>query len=133
MAKKNKLNIPLAATWKKGELYLLDQTKLPNEVIIEKQETIEQVWDAIKQLKVRGAPAIGIAGAYGLLVGIKKAVSMPISEFIEFIEKQAKYLDSARPTAVNLGWALERMFNKANSISAADSKALYVVLKKWKK
>ncbi len=125
---KVKINIPLAATWKNGELLLLDQTRLPHEVIEEKQETVEQVWDSIKRLKVRGAPAIGIAGAYGLLVAIKNQTSMPISEFIEHIEKQATYLDSSRPTAVNLGWGLKRMVKKAKSVAAADSKNLYEIL-----
>jgi methylthioribose-1-phosphate isomerase len=55
--------------WEAGELILLDQTRLPGEVVEERQDTAEQVWDSIQKLKVRGAPAIGIAGAYGLLVG----------------------------------------------------------------
>ena len=65
-------SLPQTIRWNAGELYLLDQTKLPIEVIEEKQESVEQVWDSIKQLKVRGAPAIGVAGAYGLLVAIRE-------------------------------------------------------------
>lgn len=128
MNEKIKLDIPLASSWIEGELYLLDQTKLPGEVLVEKQETISQVWDSIKQLKVRGAPALGIAGAYGLLVGVKDAWSLPLGEFMELLEKQANYLDSARPTAVNLGWALKRMVTTAQRTSAPDSAALYDVL-----
>ncbi|MCG8333112.1 MAG: S-methyl-5-thioribose-1-phosphate isomerase [Proteobacteria bacterium] len=122
------IDVPLAATWKDGELILLDQTRLPNEVVEEKQETVEQVWDSIKKLKVRGAPAIGIAGAYGLLVAIKNQTTKSQSDFIEFIEKQAAYLDSARPTAVNLGWGLKRMVSKAKSVTVSDSKQLYDIL-----
>ena len=57
--------------WENETLVLIDQTKLPVDVIYEKQKTIEQVWDSIKQLKVRGAPAIGVAAAYGVLYAIK--------------------------------------------------------------
>jgi methylthioribose-1-phosphate isomerase len=63
--------LPQTLTWTEGNLYLLDQTQLPVETVIEKQETVEQVWDSIKQLKVRGAPAIGIAGAYGLVLSLR--------------------------------------------------------------
>ena len=68
--------IPQTLRWSVGELYLLDQTKLPLEVIEEKQESVEQVWHSIKQLKVRGAPAIGVAAAYGLLIAIHKQTAM---------------------------------------------------------
>ncbi|MEN6476668.1 MAG: hypothetical protein ABFC75_01615, partial [Rectinema sp.] len=57
--------------WDGDGLVILDQTRLPGEMVEERQETVEQVWESIKLLKVRGAPAIGIAGAYGLLVGLK--------------------------------------------------------------
>ena len=57
-------SLPQTIRWDAGELYLLDQTKLPIEVIEEKQESVEQVWDSIKQLKVRGAPAIGVASIW---------------------------------------------------------------------
>ncbi len=127
---KIKLSIPLAADWKDGELYLLDQTKLPNEVTIEKQKTAQQVWDSIKVLKVRGAPAIGIAGAYGLLVAIKDQQNKSVSDFINYIENQAKYLDSSRPTAVNLSWALKRMVNKAKSLTSLSSQEIYSHLEK---
>ena len=69
-------DLPQTLRWNEGEFYLLDQTKLPLEVIEEKQETAEQVWDSIQQLKVRGAPAIGVAGAYGLLVAIQNKTKL---------------------------------------------------------
>ena len=123
--KKLDLDIPRAVSWKDGELYLLDQTQLPNEVIEEKQTTIEQVWESIKVLKVRGAPAIGIAGAYGLLVGIKEFQGLDSTAFLAQIEEKAAYLDSSRPTAVNLGWGLRRMVDKAQSISSASTEEIY--------
>jgi len=117
--------IPQTLRWSAGELYLLDQTKLPIEVIEEKQETVEQVWHSIKQLKVRGAPAIGVAAAYGLLVGIREQTAMTLKEYLQEVENKAVYLDSARPTAVNLKWALNRMLNSAKLFSGSDSKGLY--------
>ena len=77
--------------WSSGELYLLDQTKLPLVVVEEKQESVEQVWHSIKQLKVRGAPAIGVAAAYGLLIGIREQTSMNLKEFIREVENKASY------------------------------------------
>ncbi len=126
--KKIELNIPRAVSWKKGELYLLDQTKLPGEVVIEKQEDIEQVWESIKQLKVRGAPAIGIAGAYGLLVGITDYRSRPVNEFLDKVDESARYLDSSRPTAVNLHWALKRMVDLSRSIDVVNSQGVFEAL-----
>jgi len=117
--------LPQTLRWSDREFYLLDQTKLPQEVIEEKQETVEQVWDSIVQLKVRGAPAIGVAGAYGLLVAIKKKTALKKTDFLKELESKADFLGSARPTAVNLKWALDRMVKSANSFSGDDSTAMY--------
>ena len=118
-------DLPQTLRWNEGEFYLLDQTKLPLEVIEEKQETAEQVWDSILQLKVRGAPAIGVAGAYGLLVAIQNKTALEKTDFLKEVEAKADFLESARPTAVNLKWALNRMLKSAKIFSRDDSKALY--------
>lgn len=117
--------LPQTIRWNAGALYLLDQTKLPLEVIEEKQESVEQVWESIKQLKVRGAPAIGVAGAYGLLVALRGKTVINIIDFMQEVENKVAYLDSARPTAVNLKWALNRMLKIAKTFSGNDSKELY--------
>jgi methylthioribose-1-phosphate isomerase len=122
---KNSLNLPETIWWKNGELFLLDQTQLPLAVVGEKQENIQQVSDSIKALKVRGAPAIGVAGAYGLLVGIKGDRELPPEEFMKRIETQAAWLGEARPTAVNLKWGLKRMVDFAKRQTAANSRELY--------
>ena len=123
-----KLNVPESIRWVDNCLFLLDQTKLPGEVVEEKQETIGMVWHAIKQLKVRGAPAIGIAAVYGLLVGIKESLNLPMDGFKAVLKKQAAYLDSARPTAVNLHWSMVRMLNKAESLSVETPQEIYDAL-----
>lgn len=125
---RNRLNLPETIWWQNGELYLLDQTQLPLAIVGEKQETIEQVSESIKALKVRGAPAIGVAGAYGLLVGVKGDRDLSLDKFLTRLEKQAAWLGEARPTAVNLKWALKRMVDFANQQSVADSRALYNLL-----
>ncbi|MEO0987014.1 MAG: S-methyl-5-thioribose-1-phosphate isomerase [Cyanobacteria bacterium J06639_14] len=116
--------LPLSIEWKEGELYLLDQTRLPLATVVEKQESLEQVWDSIKQLKVRGAPAIGIAGAYGLVIGLREKTHLASAEFLTEVDRQANYLDSARPTAVNLHWALMRLVNRAKAIAASPAAIL---------
>ena len=120
--------LPKTIRWNSGELYFLDQTLLPHKMVEEKQETVEQVWDSIKQLKVRGAPAIGVAGAYGLLLAIQDKIGLQKNKFNELVKSKAEYLDSARPTAVNLKWALDRMLECAKSFSGDDSKELFKCL-----
>lgn len=116
----------MSVRWENRTLFLLDQTRLPNEIIIEKQATVQQVWDSIKRLKVRGAPAIGVAGAYGLVIAMQNKMGLEREEFLAELRRQADYLKSARPTAVNLSWALERVFARAVSSSAEAGRDLYV-------
>ncbi len=117
----NYLNLPKSITWEHGTLTLLDQTQLPEKTIFEEQHSIEQVWDSIKQLKVRGAPAIGVAGAYGLVLSLKHKTHLDQGNFLQIVEKNAAYLDSARPTAVNLKWALTRLVDLAISLPSMSS------------
>ena len=95
------------------KLIILDQTKLPMETFFTKLDTVEDVWDAIFHLKVRGAPAIGIAAAYGLFIAIRDIESNNYDDFYQQLKKHSAYLASSRPTAVNLFWALSRMEAKA--------------------
>jgi methylthioribose-1-phosphate isomerase len=92
-----------------GRLDLIDQTKLP---LLCEQLTcteVSQVWDAIKQLSVRGAPAIGIAAAYAMVLGIRPHASLARPQFLDQLAKVGDYLATSRPTAVNLFWAIGRM------------------------
>lgn len=101
-----------------GKLYILDQTLLPREEIYVELTSKEEVFDAIKRLQVRGAPAIGVAAAYGAYVSMRKELmNMPSSGYVHedlvtfenVLRSVCDYLKSARPTAVNLAWALDRM------------------------
>ncbi len=98
--------------WQDGELYLLDQTRLPGQVIEERQDSAAQVRESIQQLKVRGAPAIGIAGAYGLVLALRDKLHLDRDAFVAEMRKQAEYLEAARPTGVNLRWALRRLVTR---------------------
>lgn len=97
----------------KDRLILLDQTKLPESVEYIQIAEISDIWDAIKTLKVRGAPAIGVAAAYGLYLSIRKSNAENFDDFYSMVEKNSDYLASSRPTAVNLFWALNRMKKRA--------------------
>ncbi|MHC6180157.1 S-methyl-5-thioribose-1-phosphate isomerase [Clostridium sp. JNZ X4-2] len=103
-----------AIEWKDEEdkLILLDQTKLPNSIEYKSYDTVEGVYDAIKTMVVRGAPAIGVTAGYGLYFGIKSAPETSFEEFYKYVVEKADYLNSSRPTAVNLSWALKRMIGK---------------------
>jgi len=95
--------------WKNGAAHMIDQTLLPQQYKIIRCETVEKIWDAIKTLKIRGAPAIGIAAAFGLLIASEKSSAKNYSAYKREMQKSAKYLGSSRPTAINLFWALDRI------------------------
>lgn len=88
---------------------IIDQTKLPGKIEIISLHTAQEIWDAIYLLKVRGAPAIGVAAAYGIYVLAKQMNTEDYDTFYREFVRQKEYLDSSRPTAVNLSWALKRM------------------------
>ena len=90
-------------------LVILDQTKLPSVVEVLHLTEIKDIWDAIYLLKVRGAPAIGCAAAFGIYLAAKKIDAADFDTFYAQFKKDKDYLDSSRPTAVNLSWALNRM------------------------
>ena len=105
-----------------GLLRMIDQTLLPTELKVIECRNVETVWEAIKMLRVRGAPAIGIAAAYGVCLGLQTlCADADQSAFRHRLGEVAEYLASSRPTAVNLFWALDRMKAKAASLYATKS------------
>jgi methylthioribose-1-phosphate isomerase len=89
-----------------GFLRLLDQTRLPGEVVHKDCRTVEDVWESIRSLRVRGAPAIGVAAAFGVILGVRES---GLESVAHDLEKACEHLATSRPTAVNLFWALDRM------------------------
>jgi methylthioribose-1-phosphate isomerase len=120
--------LPATLAWQEDGLYLLDQTRLPQEIVVERISEVEEVWRWIHELRVRGAPAIGVAAAYGLCVAMQPLRHLSMQDFQAQLTQQASFLDSARPTAVNLSWSLKRMLSAAESSGAQGSAALYDVL-----
>jgi methylthioribose-1-phosphate isomerase len=95
--------------WRNGKVKLVDQTLLPLEFKYISCGDVKALWRAIKRLQVRGAPAIGIAGALGVMLGLKGSKAKSGKALVGEIDRIAKYLASSRPTAINLFWALARM------------------------
>lgn len=115
--------------WRDGTLYLLDQTKLPREETWLRCDTPQKVADAIYRLSVRGAPAIGVAAGYGLVVGLD-GVDDPAALESRFEEVSA-LLDATRPTAVNLAWALRRGRQVFDRHVAEGPEAVRAALLAW--
>ncbi len=99
-----------------GHLRLIDQTRLPAEFLEIDCRDVATVWEAIKVLRVRGAPAIGLAAAYGVCLGLQTVLGADQADFFGRLKEVADYLAGSRPTAVNLFWALDRMTRKAESL-----------------
>jgi len=105
--------------WADGALDLLDQRLLPEQTVYLKLKTPEDVWEAIRELKVRGAPAIGIAAAYGVVLGTA-GFAGTVEQLAAEVRRHAEYLATSRPTAVNLFWALDRMKARAQALADSD-------------
>jgi methylthioribose-1-phosphate isomerase len=112
-----------------GALRIIDQTRLPAEEIYLDLDTFEGVIEAIRTLRVRGAPAIGVAAAMGLAASLRRWVKLPRERFLSAALSAADAIGAARPTAVNLGWAMERM-RKAARGAAGDAAGVFGVLLK---
>ena len=102
--------------WDNSKLALIDQTLLPNETVYRDYDTVEGVWTAIQTMIVRGAPAIGVTAAYGMVISANLAPDDSYEAFFAQYKKDADYLATSRPTAVNLFWALDRMVAKAEAL-----------------
>jgi len=111
--------------WKNGSIRYIDQTLLPHRVKFVDCDDVRKLWRAIRRLEVRGAPAIGIAGALGVALCAMNSKAKTSGVLIKELKSVRKYLASSRPTAVNLFWALERMgrvAEKNSSLSVSDLK-----------
>jgi methylthioribose-1-phosphate isomerase len=103
--------------WVEGAARILDQTRLPGDLVYCDIGTAEEMYEAIKILMIRGAPAIGIAAAFGVYCGVKDfPEDRPAGDLLSLVEQKADYLASSRPTAVNLSWAMDRVKKTAQSL-----------------
>ena len=114
----------------RSALVIIDQTKLPSEVEILHLTEQKDIWEAIYLLKVRGAPAIGVAAAFGIYLAAKQIQAESYADFYTQFKVAKDYLDSSRPTAVNLSWALNRMEQVVLSAQDKTVPALKALLHK---
>jgi len=99
--------------WKNDSVVMIDQTKLPNELVFVKYTDYNDVANAIRTLVVRGAPAIGVSGAFGMALAVLQSSSESLDGLLSDLEKAKKILFETRPTAVNLSWGLEKIMEVA--------------------
>ncbi len=111
--------LPKPIWFENNKVMILDQTKLPENCVVKEMKTVEQIWQSIKKLEVRGAPAIGLAGAFGVYIGMRNWAEKEngnVNDFLTKLIEIGDYIDTSRPTAVNLHWAIERMKQKGKKI-----------------
>ncbi len=101
--------------WKDNSVVMIDQTKLPNELVYVTYTDYQDVAIAIRDLIVRGAPAIGVSGAFGLALAALQSTANTKESLLADLEKARKILYETRPTAINLAWGLEKIMNVAKS------------------
>jgi methylthioribose-1-phosphate isomerase len=109
--------------WKDGVVVTIDQTKLPNELVFLNMKKCSDVASAIENMKLRGAPLIGVAAAYGLALTAFHSKAKKKEDLMKEIQESAENLRKTRPTAVNLFWAINRIVKKAQETSG-DAKAV---------
>jgi len=113
-----------------GFLELIDQRRLPAEFIKLQCRSIEQLFESIKTLAVRGAPAIGVSAGYGLVLAMQKLKPADgLEQGLKVLAEASEYLASSRPTAVNLSWALERVCHNAEEFAAGQPQATVQALR----
>ncbi|WP_031404883.1 S-methyl-5-thioribose-1-phosphate isomerase [Geobacillus vulcani] len=123
----NSFAIPRSVEWRETHITILNQQKLPSVTEYIDLHTVEDVYDAIATLKVRGAPAIGITAAYGLALAALRYDTESIDEFRRRLKRDRDYLAGARPTAVNLFWALDRLIAAVqDAVSVNEAKTALV-------
>ncbi len=109
-----------AIEWREGALYLLDQRVLPLAQVWQRCDTAAAVAEAIREMVVRGAPAIGIAAAFGLVLGLRQRLAAG-GDWCQALEEDFRLLGASRPTAVNLSWALQRLRERLQRLRPGES------------
>lgn len=123
------LNMPNPTLWlENGRVFIIDQTKLPLAYEIVEVLNAAQMWEAIRSLRVRGAPAIGIAAVLGVWAEICNKTYSSAEACLKHINEICSYLATARPTAVNLFWALERLKTECEKSNASDGEGVKEVV-----
>jgi methylthioribose-1-phosphate isomerase len=121
--------VPRAVRWHDDAVRIIDQTRLPGEYVELDLADVGDVVEAIQSLRVRGAPAIGIAGAMGLVASLKLHLASASDEFRSCLAENARRIREARPTGVNLAWAIDRLVKLADSMDDAPNAQVWEALR----
>ncbi|MEA4895569.1 MAG: S-methyl-5-thioribose-1-phosphate isomerase [Oscillospiraceae bacterium] len=114
--------------WENDTVNIIDQTLLPDEFKVIQLDTVEKIGEAIYKLRVRGAPAIGVAGAYGVVTAVKNTTDKNTTAALQALESACPYLIGVRPTATNLSWAVNLMWDYAKKNGGASYDELLRIL-----
>ena len=114
--------------WNGETLSLLDQRQLPEKIVYEEIQTMDDAFEAIRTMKVRGAPAIGVTAGYGMVLALAETNEKSGEDFLTAYREIGEYLKTARPTAVNLMWAVNKMLEMAEKIKAEPPKERKIAL-----
>jgi methylthioribose-1-phosphate isomerase len=124
------IDVPRAVRWHDDAVRIIDQTLLPSQYEEIDLVEVDDVVEAIASLRVRGAPAIGIAAAMGLVASLKRHIAAPGSEFRARLARNAERLRSARPTAANLAWAVDRVLAVAEAMAGAGNAEIWEAMRR---
>lgn len=119
--------------WQEGKIVTIDQTKLPNETVLLEMKDCQEVAKAIRQMKIRGAPLLGAAAAFGLALSAQNSKSKTKASLISELESSARILKETRPTAVNLFWGIDRILRLAKDSNENVQKTVALVIKEAQK
>lgn len=123
------MEVPRAVAWHDDAVRIIDQTRLPEEYVEIDLVELSEVVEAIQALRVRGAPAIGVAGALGLVASLQPHTDLPPAEFRALVTQHASRIRTARPTAANLAWAVHRLLGVADARVDASNEDLWEALR----
>ena len=114
--------------WADGKVRLIDQTRLPTEEVWLEYENYQGIITAIAEMRIRGAPAIGVAGAYAVVLAAMELAEEPRDSFLRELEAATREIEQTRPTAVNLPWAVQRMMRVARDAASAQGAVINLTL-----
>src|SRR6266511_1006209 len=117
------LELRSAVAWRDGRLEAIDQTLLPERLVVLELRTVAEVVDALRRLAIRGAPAIGVAAAFAVVLGLDERRPSSAEQAAAALDEIAAELEAARPTAVNLSWAVRRVAAAARGDAARGAAA----------
>src|SRR6266508_3199811 len=117
------LELRSAVAWRDGRLEAIDQTLLPERLVVLELRTVAEVVDALRRLAIRGAPAIGVAAAFAVVLGLDERRPSSAEQAAAALDEIAAELEAARPTAVNLSWAVRRVAAAARGDAARGGEA----------